>query len=228
MKILSFVVFLLLTNLCFAESFNDTLNRIESEWATIYYNTPKNQQADAYLRLLSKANTLKKQHPAAAEPLFWEALIKASHAEHMDAFTALSTIKEARDLLIKVIAINPTAMNGSAHVTLGTLYYMTPKWPIAFGDDNEAQKLLKTALTINPNGIDSNYFYGEYLLEHDNSKAASQYFERAISAPSRTEQTFADNQLKTEAKLALKLASERKIGAQKSVFLSLFNSANAQ
>lgn len=119
-------------------------------------------------------------------------------------------------------------MNGSAHVTLGTLYYMAPKWPIAFGDDEEAQKLLEAALAINPNGIDCNYFYGEFLLQHNNLKAASQYFERAIAAPTRKEQAFADNQLKIEAKLALQNTKERKIGGEKNIFLSLFNSAEAE
>lgn len=228
MKNLVFVVFLLLSNQCYAESLHDALNSIESEWATIYYNTPENQQAEAYSQLLNKTDALTNQYPTAAEPIFWQALIKASHAAHMDAFAALNAIKEARDLLSKVIAINPTAMNGSAHVTLGTLYYMAPKWPIAFGDDNEAKKLLETALKINPNGIDSNYFYGEYLLLHNDPKAATHYFERAIAAPSRNEQAYADNQLKAEVKLALQNTRESKIGGERNIFLSLFNSANAE
>ncbi|MDO9163251.1 MAG: hypothetical protein Q8N35_08795 [Methylococcaceae bacterium] len=228
MKILFFVVFSLLSNTGYAESFKDALDRIESEWAIVYYNTPKNQQADAYAQLLNKTIALSQQHPAAAEPLFWQALVKTSYAAHMDAFSALNAIKESRELLIKVITINPTAMNGSAHVTLGTLYYMAPKWPIAFGDDDEAQKLLETALAINPNGIDCNYFYGEFLLQRNNLKAASQYFERAIAAPTRKEQAFADNQLKIEAKLALQNTKERKIGGERNIFLSLFNSAEAE
>lgn len=228
MKKLIFVVLLVLSEACFAESLNDSLNRIESEWASIYYSPSKTQQADDYTHLLNKATTLAKQYPGAAEPLFWQALIKASHAAHLDAFAALTVINEARELLVKVIAINPKAMNGSAYVTLGTLYYMVPAWPIAFGDNEEAKKHLETALAINPNGIDSNYFYGEYLLQRNNPKAASHYFERAIAAPSRMEQTYADNQLKTEAQLALQNTKERKVRGEKNIFLSLFDSANAE
>lgn len=228
MKIIFFVVFLLLSNACYAESYDDALSKIESEWANIYYNTPKNQQAQAYGHLLSKVSNLIKQHPAAVEPIYWQALVKASQAAHLDPFAALSSVNDARDLLLKVIDTNPVALNGSALVTLGTLYYMVPEWPIAFGDDEEAKKLLETALSINPNGIDSNYFYGEYLLQHNDLKAASRYFEKAIAAPTRIEQTFADNQLKTEAKLALQNTRERKMGGEKSIFLSLFNSANSE
>ncbi|MEQ1620878.1 MAG: hypothetical protein ABL919_05685 [Methylococcales bacterium] len=228
MKSILFVVFLLLSSSCYAESYDDALNQIETEWANIYYNTPKNQQAKAYSHLLSKVSGLIKQYPAAAEPLYWQASIKASQAAHLDPFTTLSAINDARDLLVKVININPVAMNGSALVTLGTLYYMVPKWPIAFGDDEEAKKLLETALSINPNGIDSNYFYGEYLLQHNDLKSAGQYFEKAIAAPTRIEQAFADDKLKTEAKLALQNTRERKIGGEKNIFLSLFNSANSE
>ena len=51
--------------------------------------------------------------------------------------------------MLKAIEINPQAMDGSAYVTLGTLYYMAPKWPIGFGDEATAQKMLQTALKIN-------------------------------------------------------------------------------
>jgi hypothetical protein len=35
---------------------------------------------------------------------------------------------------------------------------MVPGWPIAYGDTNKADALLKKALVINPNTIDANYF----------------------------------------------------------------------
>ncbi|MCK7498772.1 MAG: hypothetical protein MZW92_55455 [Comamonadaceae bacterium] len=45
------------------------------------------------------------------------------------------------------------------------LYYKVPGWPIGFGDKAKAKELLQKALAINPQGIDANYFYGEYLVE---------------------------------------------------------------
>ena len=223
-----FVVLLLLSTQCFAENLQDSLKNIESEWASIYYSTPKNKQAPAYVRLLDKTTNLVRQYPNAAEPVFWQAVVKASHADHQDPFSALNAIHEARDLLIKAIKINPETMSGSAYVTLGTLYYMAPKWPVAFGDDKEAQKMLETALKINPDGIDTNYFYGEFLLLHNKPKDAAIYFERASAAPARAEQLYADNQLKAEARLALKNTTERKISGEKGIFLSLFNSASTK
>ncbi len=228
MKKLTFVVLLLLSVQCFAEDLKGSLKSIEAEWASVYYSTPKSKQGPAYVELLDKAENLVRQYPKAAEPIFWQAVLKATYAEQQDAFAALNAIHEARDLLLKAIAINPETMDGSAYVTLGTLYYMVPKWPISFGDDNTAQQMLETALKINPDGIDANYFYGEFLMLHNRPNDAAVYFERAASAPARTDQLYADNQLKAEAELALKNTQERKISEEKGLLLSLFNSASAK
>jgi len=179
------------------------LQSIESEWAAIYYKTPKARQGEAYQTLLKKTAALEHQHPNAAEPIVWEAVIKATSADHQDAMSALSLVNEAKDLLQKAITINPRAMGGSAYVTLGTLYYMVPKWPIAFGDDDKAKTLLETALKINPQGIDSNYYYADFLLSLDHPEEAKKYFEKAANAPTRPEQSFADSQLKAAAQKAL-------------------------
>ncbi len=228
MRKLIFVVLLLLSTQCFAENLKDSLTSIETEWASIYYSTPKSEQGSAYLHLLDKTANLVRQYPNAAEPIFWQAVVKATYADHQDAFSALNAINEARDLLLKAIKINPETMGGSAYVTLGTLYYMVPKWPISFGDDDTAKQMLETALKINPDGIDANYFYGEFLMLHNKPNDAAVYFEKATAAPVRTEQLYADNQLKAEAKLALKSTKERKISGEKGMFLSLFNSASAK
>ncbi len=224
MKKTTFVALLLLSSQCFAENINNSLQDIETEWASIYYSTPKQNRGPQYCRLLDRTINLSRQYPKNAEPIIWQAIVKATNADHQDAVSALKAIHEARDLLLKAIEINPQAMNGSAYVTLGTLYYMTPKWPIGFGDKESAQKMLQTALKINPNGIDSNYFYGDFLLSNNELDEAEKYFNRAIAAPTRTEQLYADNQLKEEAKLALKNTKQHKANDSEDLFASLFDS----
>ncbi|MEQ1543574.1 tetratricopeptide repeat protein [Methyloglobulus sp.] len=226
MKKTTFVALLLLSIQCFAEELTLSAQAIESEWASIYYKTPKNKQETAYDALLIKAERLADQFPNTAEPLFWQALVIATHAELQDGFTALKAIHKSRDLLLQAIKINPQTVNGSAYVTLGTLYYMVPSWPIAFGDAEKAEKMFQAALKINPNGIDANYFYGDFLLANNKAKEAQSYFEKALSAPSRKEQSFADSKLKDEVKLALANTKNRKINGVKNTFLSLFNSAS--
>ncbi len=228
MKKTTFVALLLLSPQSFAESLNDSLQRIESEWASIYYSTPKQKQGSAYSELLDKTINLSRQHPNNAEPIIWEAIVKATNADHQDAVSALESIHDARDLLLKAIEINPQAMDGSAYVTLGTLYYMAPKWPIGFGDEETAQKMLQTALKINPNGIESNYFYGDFLLSNNNFNEAEKYFKRALAIPARAEQLYADNQLKEQARMALKNTHESRISATKGLFASVFNSDSTE
>ena len=226
MKKTTFVALLLLSSQCVADTLSSTVQSIESEWAAIYYKTPKAQQGGAYKVLLSKAVALEKEYPNAAEPIFWEALIKASSADQAGAISALSLINEAKELLQKAININPKAMDGSAYVTLGTLYYMVPKWPIAFGDDEKAKSLLETALKINPKGIDTNYYYGDFLLSLDRTEEAEKYFEYAINAPARPEQLFADNQLKAEARKALGKIKASSKESDKNVFASFSQAAH--
>ena len=115
----------------------------------------------------------------------------------------MQAINEVRDLLTKAIAINPQVMNGAAYIVLGTLYDKVPSWPIAFGDDDTAKALLETALKINPNGLVSNYFYGEFLLAHDDETAAEHYFKLALAAPIRVEQRYADQQMRYKVQRAL-------------------------
>ena len=226
MKKTTFVALLLLATQGFAEDLKSSVQTIESEWASIYYKLPQNKQEAAYDALLTKAEQLTDQFPNTAELIFWQALLIATHAELQDGFTALKAIHKARDLLLESIKIDPKTANGSAYVTLGTLYYMVPSWPIAFGDKEKAEKLFQAALKVNPNSIDGNYFYGDFLLANNNTKEAQKYFEKALSAPSRKEQLFADNKLKDEVKLALVNTKNRKINGVKSTFLSLFNSAS--
>jgi tetratricopeptide (TPR) repeat protein len=228
MKKTTFVALLLLCSPCFAGDLKTSLTSIESQWATIYYKTPKAEQEVAYQKLLAQADSLAQEFPKSADPMFWQAVIKATYADQQDGLSALKAINEARDLLTKAISINPKTMDGSAYVTLGTLYYMVPGWPIAFGDNNEARKMFQTALKINPTAIDANYFYGEFLASVNELKEAQKYFAIASKAPTRSEQDYADNKLKAEAAMALKNINERKISHVKKMFLSLLNPDTAK
>ena len=63
------------------------------------------------------------------------------------------------------------------------LYYKVPGSPLAWGDDDKAARLLKQALSVDPNGLDSNYFYGDYLLKQGDKAGARAYLQKALRAP---------------------------------------------
>ena len=88
--------------------------------------------------------------------------------------------------------------------------------------------MLQTGLKINPNGIESNYFYGDFLLSNNNFNEAEKYFKRALAIPARAEQFYADNQLKEQARIALKNTHESRISATKGLFASVFNSDSTE
>ena len=89
-------------------------------------------------------------------------------------------------------AIDPTVLQGSVYTSLGTLYYKVPGGIIGFGDKNVAREYLEKALQANPDGIDPNYFYGEFLLEQEDYAGAQQALLKARNAPTRPSRPLAD------------------------------------
>lgn len=220
------VVFLtLVAGPLLASDLSTSVDGLESEWAVAYYQNNESLQKQTYPALLEKASELVKRYPHAAEPKIWQATIMATNAGFQSSLAALSTLEEAKVLLEQAIRQKPDALDGAAYVTLGTLYYMVPGWPVSFGDNQMAEQLLKASLKINPNGIDANYFYADYLLQQDRAIEAEDYFRKAIQAPIRKQQTFADTQLQNEAKLALANTQQRKSNAGRNRFMSLFATA---
>lgn len=222
------VVFLLLfTAPLMASELNASIASLESAWASVYYQADEARQKQTYPVLLEQATDLVKRFPNAAEPKIWLATLMATNAAFESSLTALSTLEKAKILLEEAIRINPKALDGAAYVTLGTLYYMVPGWPVSFGDDDLAEQMLKISLQLNPNGIDANYFYADFLLRQDRNTEAETYFHKAAQAPVRKQQTFADTQLQNEAKMALAHAQQRKANTGKSRFQALFTTAAA-
>lgn len=209
-----------------ASELNASIASLENDWANAYYQSDEAGQKQAYPKLLEQAVVLLKRYPNAAEPKIWLATILATNAAFESPLMALSNLNNAKDLLEAAIKINPKALDGSAYVTLGTLYYMLPGWPVSFGDDEMAEEYLKSSLDINPNGIDANYFYADFLFRQDRTVEAEAFFRKAVEAPVRKMQVYADTQLQNEARLALNHAQQRKSNAEKNRFQALFTTAS--
>jgi tetratricopeptide (TPR) repeat protein len=182
---------------------------IESEWADIFYKLPENQQAGKLEPFIPRLEALQKKDPKAAEPLIMEALVYCSLAATDLGFSALGRVAKARDLLLQSVPLNPRAMDASAYVTLGNLYHRVPPWPISYGDDEIAKHYLEMALMLYPNAVDTNYFYGDFLLDDGEYEKALPYLEKAEKAPVRSYAYLSDLQLKKELVQALKDAREQ-------------------
>jgi len=172
---------------------NGQILAIQHEWAHINYQLPEDKKEAAFTALEKKADALASANPKRAEPKIWQAIVLSTHAGVHGGLGALSMVKKARDLLEAAEAINPNAMGGSIYTSLGSLYYQVPGWPLGFGDDDKAKELLQKALQLNPNGIDPNYFYGDFLYRDGQKKAALAALNKALQSPSRPNRPVADD-----------------------------------
>lgn len=186
------------------ESLQTALESIQTQWADIKYKTTgKDAKLAALRKLESTAAATADKNPGSAEAKIWQAIILATDASIVKGLSALGNLKKAKSLLEVSLKQNPSALDGLAHVYLGTLYYRVPGWPIAFGDNDLAEKHFKKAIAMNPGGLDANYFYGDFLRERGHVDLAKKHLEIALKAPIRPGKTIADSGRKDEVKTAL-------------------------
>ena len=160
----------------------------------------------------TEADAVVSRHPDNAAPLIWRGIIKSTYAGAKGGLGALSLAKSSKADLEAALAIDPQALDGSAYTSLGTLYCHVPGWPIGFGDDKKAEKLLLKALAINPDGIDSNYFYADYLIGKKRYQDARTYLLKAKTAAPRINRPLADAGRQKEISQALAVI-EQKLGS---------------
>lgn len=189
-----------------ADEVLDQVHALQKRWAEIYYDMPEQQRADAYESLAERAHALSERYPDRAEPLVWEGIILSSRADSMRGFSMLkagSVAKQARERLLQAEQIDPTALQGSIYTSLGALYDGAPGWPLSFGDDDKARAYLQRALELNPDGIDANYFWGNYLRDQGDVEGARSAYAKVLKAPARPGHERADAGRRAQARAAL-------------------------
>ncbi len=184
----------------------DEVREIQYEWARLYYMDEfKNKNYRELQALARRANMVSHDNPQSAEALVWDAIVLSTLAEKKGGIGALSLVKEAKLKLEQAEAIDPTVLGGSVYASLGSLYSKVPGWPIGFGSDKKAERYFKKALAINPQGLDINYFFAEYLADNGQDRLALEYVEKALQAPQMMDRPLAD---KGRRQQALKLRQQ--------------------
>lgn len=181
---------------------------IQTRWAQIQYRTPEAEREDAFAKLASDAATFTRQQPKSAEAWIWNGIVTSSWAGAEGGLGALGKVREARASLEKAMTLSPEALQGSAYTSLAALYDRVPGWPIGFGDSEKAESLLQEALRINPNGIDSLYFWGDHLYRQGRSAEARTALEQALQAAPRPGRELADQGRREEISALLKTLKE--------------------
>ncbi|WP_245392639.1 hypothetical protein [Salinicola halimionae] len=180
------------------------LHELQSRWANIQYQTPEARRVDAFEQLYQRALALLKAQPKSAELHTWAGIIRGSQAGAEGGLSALSQVKDARSEFEQALSIDPETLNGSAYTSLGTLYHQVPGWPISFGDDDKARQLLQKGLSVNPDGIDSNYFWADFLHDQGDDAQARQALDKAMAAAPRLGRETADAGRRQEIQALLK------------------------
>ena len=191
MKHLFAAVTLLASSTVLADVLAD-IKPLQDRWAEVNYALPEDDREKAFAELLASADKVVGSNPDKAEALIWRGIIKSSYANAKGGLGALSVAEGSKADLEQALQLDPTALQGSAYTSLGVLYSKVPGWPIGFGDNKKAKELLLKALEQNPQGIDPNYFYADYLAGKRDWAQALRYLEIAKAAQPRPGRESAD------------------------------------
>lgn len=162
----------------------DEVKVINDNWARISYQmNGSSHQTTALDKLAHLADLTVARYPGQADPLLWQGIVVSEQANRANIFHKLGLATRARDILARAYAINPRAGNGGAAMSLGVLYYKVPGSPIGFGDKARARQLLQQALALDPDGLDANYFWGDYLYDQGDKAGAKAALVKALHAP---------------------------------------------
>jgi tetratricopeptide (TPR) repeat protein len=183
-------------------------SHLQTEWAKVNYNTPEDDRADAMHALVSECDAMAAPD-VSPETLIWCGIVRSTYAGLASPFSAMKYAKAARKDFETVIETDGEALSGSAYTSLGTLYFKVPGWPVGFGSDDKAEKYLLKGLSINPDGIDPNYFYGEFLYEQGEFEQSGEYLLQAQKAPARPDRPVADGGRQKEIEALLFKVGEK-------------------
>jgi tetratricopeptide (TPR) repeat protein len=175
------------------------VSHIDNEWARIKWQVKdKDEQLRELKALAQQAAAVVDRYPGRAEPLLWEGIVKSEEASIASMFDQLGLAKAAKALFEQAEKIDPQALDGAVTMSLGVIYYRVPGFPLGFGDDGIARHYLEAAIEMNPNGLDGNYFYGDFLIEQGEYKEAKAVLEHALKAPADPNRPVWDSNRRAE------------------------------
>ena len=165
-------------------TFTADLAAIEHEFDVANFEAKdETTRAGAFEALVQHAADLSKKYPDRVEAVAWEGIVLSTYAGEVGAMSAMKYAKAARAALLKAESMDPEALNGGLYASLGALYSKVPGGLIGFGDDELAAEYFTKALQVDPNNIDSNFFYGEFLVDQGDYAEAITVLDRALKAP---------------------------------------------
>lgn len=192
LALLAFALYTAVPALAADPAIDEGVARVAHRWAAITYQMPEGEREAAFKTLVEQARSFAAANPGKPEPMIWQAISLAGYAKANGGIGALSAAREARDLLLAAEKIDPNALNGSIYTSLGSLYAKVPGWPVGFGDKKKAREYLEKAVAMNPQGMDANYLYADFLADQGEYAKAAARLKLAQVAPPRPGREDAD------------------------------------
>jgi len=179
------------------QQLNADILRLSLDWEHIKFQVENLDEQERQLAVLAEhAADIARRYPTAPEAMIWLGIVNSEQAsiagQNGSPFKALGFANRARDILEKVEKADPKTMDAGAPTSLGVLYYRVPRFPIGFGDKGKARKMLQEAISNAPNGLDANYFYGDFLYEQQEYPEAIKVLKRALTLPGHPDRPIWD------------------------------------
>jgi tetratricopeptide (TPR) repeat protein len=186
------------------------VTQVEHEWARIKYKVGDPKAQHQQIEVLARdAAAVAARYPGRAEPLIWNGIAKSEEAAMSAGFSALSDAKAARQLFEAAYRLDPAALEAGAPTSLGVLYDRVPGFPIAFGDKAKARRYLAEGVRLSPDGMDANYFYGDFLARQGEYPAAAKALQKALAAPPHPDRPVWDAGRRAEIRALLARVNAR-------------------
>jgi tetratricopeptide (TPR) repeat protein len=209
---LAATLLLFATSVC-AQSSEDTslkseLLRLAHDWEHVKLRIiDRDDQERQMAGLAQRAAKIAEQYENVPDPIVWIGIITSEQAslanENGSPLKALELAKQARDILETVERADPATMDAGAPTTLGLLYDRVPGFPISFGDKAKARNYLQEAVRNAPNGLDANYFYGDFLYRQGEQAEAIKVLEHALTLPELSNRPIWDKSRRAEIRKIL-------------------------
>jgi len=122
-------------------------------------------------------------NPKGVEGYYYYATNLGSWGQANGIMSSLFAVKDMKKACDEVIRLDRTYNCGAAYMTRGRLYHKAPGFPISIGNGKKAEKDYKEAIKLDPSNRVAFRFYGEFLLDEKEEKAAKKIIQQGIDIP---------------------------------------------
>jgi len=192
-----------------AQTLDEMLLSIESRWASASYETDGRKHQKSLQKLLEDVRDLHASHPGKPGAAAWHGIVARSYMDARGSSSSMRLAREARDALLKAESLDPLVLGGLIYANLGSLYSKVPSGFGWFGNKTRGIGYLWKAITVDPDGIASNYLYAEVLLDENDYPAARDALLKASDAPVRPGHPEADRARKLEVATLLGMVEHK-------------------